>query len=63
MRKKTIYAVLMTVLVTSFTGCGQKEDTNAVDVVVSEAETQDPDLTAEAQALWTPYCRRRLKSR
>lgn len=34
MRKKTIYAVLMTVLVTSFTGCGQKEDTNAVDVVV-----------------------------
>lgn len=50
MRKKTIYAVLMTVLVTSFTGCGQKEDTNAVDVVVSEAETQDPDLTAEAQA-------------
>lgn len=50
MKKKIICAILVTALaVTSFTGCGKKEDTNAVDVVASETETKDPDLTAEAQ--------------
>ena len=51
MKKKIICAILVTALaVTSFTGCGKKQDTNAVDVVASETETKDPDLTAEAQA-------------
>lgn len=50
MKKKIIFAILVTALVvTSFAGCGKKEDTNAVDVVVSETETKAPDLTAEAQ--------------
>ena len=50
MKKKIICAILVTALaVTSFAGCGKKEDTNAVDVVASETETKDPDLTAEAQ--------------
>ena len=51
MRKKIICAILVTALaITSFTGCGKKQDTNAVDVVAAEEETKDPDLTAEAQA-------------
>ena len=51
MKKKIICAILVTALaVTSFTGCGKKQDTNAVDVVASETETKDPDLTAEAKA-------------
>ena len=51
MKKKIICAILVTALaVTSLTGCGKKQDTNAVDVVASETETKDPDLTAEAQA-------------
>lgn len=52
MRKKIICAILMTTLaVTSFTGCGKKQDTNAVDVVASETEAKNPDLdlTAEEQ--------------
>lgn len=49
MRKKIIYAVLMTVLVTSFTGCGKEQDTDAAEVVMAETETRDPDITAEAQ--------------
>lgn len=50
MRKKIIYAVLMTVLVTSFTGCGKAQDTDAAEVIMAEMETSDSDLTAEAQA-------------
>lgn len=50
MRKKIIYAVLMTVLVTSFTGCGKAQDTDAAEVIMAEMETSDSDLTAETQA-------------
>ena len=50
MRKKIIYAVLMTVLVTSFTGCGKTQDKDAAEVIMAETETRDPDITAETQA-------------
>lgn len=53
MRKKIICTILVAMLVaTSFAGCGKNQDTNAVDVAVSETEkeTRDPHLTAEAQA-------------
>ncbi len=50
MRKKITYAVLMTVLVTSFTGCGKTQDKDAAEVIMAETETRDPDITAEAQA-------------
>ena len=51
MKKKIICAILVTALaVTSFTGCGKAQDKDAAEVIMTETETRDPDITAEAQA-------------
>lgn len=64
MKKKIICAILVTALaVTSFTGCGKAQDKDTAEVIMAETETRDPDITAEAQGLWTLYCRRRRGSR